>query len=270
MAKSRKGPVSAELANVLEDVIRECFDSIDRAIKPPLNAGIHFYGVERLLIKFCGQVGAGPDSGYLFTLNQDMLLERKFVNHLDVRPPTLPGVGIGPQHGPFGGNFGALGQSVEMSIRFDPDNPPPLRRASNYIKLHGSANWFLDGQRPLMVLGNAKTQQIAEIPLLMWYHHVFESVLNTGEIRLMIIGYGFGDEHINRAIAEGVRNSGLHLMIWDIGTAQQIREKVTTSPHGEGIWAGLITTVTRPMTEVFPGSQDETETCRQIVRQFFV
>lgn len=270
VAEARSGAVSAELANVLEGVIRDCFDSIDRAIKPPLNAGIHFYGVERLLNKFCGLVGAGPDSGYFFTLNQDMLLERKFVNHHDVRPPALPGIRIGPNHGPFGGNFGFPDQNVAMSIQFDPNHPPSLRKASNYIKLHGSANWLLDGQRPLMVIGNSKTQQVAEIPLLKWYHHVFESVLNTGEIRLMIIGYGFGDEHINRAIAEGVRNSELHLMIWDIGTAQQIREKVTASPYGERIWAGLITTVTRPMAEVFPGNQDETETYRQIVRQFFV
>jgi len=270
VAKARNGAVSAELANVLEGVIRDSFDAIDRAIQSPLNAGIHVYGVERLLNKFCGQVGAGPDSGYLFTLNQDMLLERKFINHLDIRPPTLPGVGIGPHHGPFGPNFGFLGQSVAMSIQFDPKHPPSLRKASNYIKLHGSANWFVDGQKPLMVIGNAKTQQVAEVPLLVWYHHVFESVLNTGEIRLMIIGYGFGDEHINLAIAEGVRNSELHLMIWDIGTALQIREKVLASPHGERIWAGLITTVTRPMAEVFPGNQEETETYRRIVRQFFV
>ena len=31
----------------------------------------------------------------------------------------------------------------------------------------------------------------------------------------MIVGYGFGDDHINDVIADAVNNSGLKIYFWD-------------------------------------------------------
>lgn len=71
----------------------------------------------------------------------------------------------------------------------------------NVIKLHGSFNWRSSDGHNVMVVGTEKTAAIARMPLLSWYMDVFKQVLNAGDVRLMIIGYRFGDEHVNATIA---------------------------------------------------------------------
>jgi hypothetical protein len=48
-----------------------------------------------------------------------------------------------------------------------------------------------------------------------------------------------------------------------------VRGRVMAMPHGPKIWKGLISTATRPLIEVFPSSQDETEEYRRIRDTFF-
>jgi hypothetical protein len=45
---------------------------------------------------------------------------------------------------------------------------------------------------------------MADFPLLSCYSDIFKAVLYAGDVRLMIVGYGFGDKHINAVIAEAV------------------------------------------------------------------
>ena len=60
-----------------------------------------------------------------------------------------------------------------------------------------------------MVIGDSKTKAIADQPLLSWYHELFQETLLREGQRLAVIGYGFGDPHINGAIADGIRNIAL-------------------------------------------------------------
>ncbi len=83
----------------------------------------------------------------------------------------------------------------------------------------------------------------------------------------MIVGYGFGDEHINATIAKGVERYGLKVFIWGRGT--NLRNRIINAPHGQKIWEGLLSTTTRSMLEVFPSNQETTEEYKRIRRVFF-
>lgn len=83
----------------------------------------------------------------------------------------------------------------------------------------------------------------------------------------MVVGYGFGDEHIIEIIAEAITRHGLRILVWDV--APNLKERIIAAPHGAVIWGGLISTVTRRMIEVFPTNQAETQECRRIDRLFF-
>ena len=72
--------------------------------------------------------------------------------------------------------------------------------------LHGSFNWRSADGRNVLVVGTDKTAQIASLPLLSWYTDVFRDVVSAGDVRLMIAGYGFGDEHVNATIADPIEN----------------------------------------------------------------
>jgi hypothetical protein len=80
-------------------------------------------------------------------------------------------------------------------------------------KLHGSVNWRDADNQALMIIGGDKAQQIQTHPTLSAYAQAFEARLARPESKLMIIGYGFRDHHINRAIVRGVREQGLQFFV---------------------------------------------------------
>src|SRR5205085_3568151 len=82
-----------------------------------------------------------------------------------------------------------------------------------YIKLHGSTNW----RRPranVVVLGGAKEAAIRQFRILRMNNAVFRAAMRQSDARLLVVGYGFGDDHINKTIAVGVKG-GLKLWIVD-------------------------------------------------------
>jgi SIR2-like domain len=141
------------------------------------------------------------------------------------------------------------------------------RGAFNVVKLHGSFNWRTPDGRNAIVIGTEKTSQIAAFPLLATYWQIFRAVLQAGDVRLMIVGYGFGDEHVNAVIADAVENHGLRLFIWD--TAPSLMDRVRAAPLGSQIWKGVLSTASRPMIEVFPSNQAETAEYRRILATVF-
>jgi phage-related protein len=149
----------------------------------------------------------------------------------------------------------------------DPPTQGQLQNQMNVIKLHGSFNWRSPDGHNVMVVGTEKTAAIAGTPLLSWYIDIFKQVLSAGDVLLMIVGYGFGDEHINAAIAEAVERHGLRVFIWN--TTSDLKGLLASVPHGPTIWRGLISTSARHLIEVFPSNQAETEEYRRIMTTFF-
>jgi SIR2-like domain len=100
----------------------------------------------------------------------------------------------------------------------------PLTQGSDFVtyenyqpiyKLHGSFNWFSEprGER-LLVIGGNKTASIGAFQVLAQYHDAFRSMLSQPNAHLMVIGYGFGDAHINSAI-QTAADKGLKMFIID-------------------------------------------------------
>lgn len=64
-------------------------------------------------------------------------------------------------------------------------------------------------------MGGNKDDAIQRVPLLHWYHEKFAKYLHSPNARPMIIGYSFGDRHINEALAKATRDAQLKLFIID-------------------------------------------------------
>ena len=205
----------------------------------------------------------------MFTLNQDLWPERHLYNeHVSgAAGASLPGLQRRPNQRLFTTDIGSYSDEFIMQPISDPEANGQLRGSFNVLKLHGSFNWrTADGQNTLVV-GAGKGGQIAAFPLLSWYRSIFRHVLSAGGARLMIVGYGFGDEHVNAAIADAVEHHDLKVFIWDTGS--NLMDRVQAAPNGAYLWKGLLSTATRSMIEVFPSNQAETEEYRRILRTFF-
>jgi hypothetical protein len=149
----------------------------------------------------------------IFTLNQDLLLEHLYLSKPDVMNavrPELPGLQRIPDpHGQSGESWADSSWCPAIN------QPVVLHEGSQaYVKLHGSANWYAgDGSR-VLIMGGSKQQAIAASSILSSYLNVFETALTMPDSRLMVIGYGFGDEHINGVIDRAARR-GLKMFVID-------------------------------------------------------
>ena len=260
LSKVQSDPFTHEDRRTFQMVLLDAFIAMDREVaRLDSDHGINIYKVQELLFRFFGQPGQGFDTGYMFTLNQDLWPERYLYNeHVSgAAGGSLPGIQRLPNQGLFTGDLGAYSQEFVMNPAVDPKTHGSLRQRFNIIKLHGSFNWRTTAGRDEMIVGTGKTKQIATSPLLSWYWDIFRRVLSAGGVRLLIAGYGFGDEHVNAAIACAIQRYDLRVFIWDVRS--DLRERVVAMPHGKAIWQGLLSTSTRSLMEVFP-SGDHTET----------
>lgn len=231
-------------AEAMEAAIKTAFNDMDedyRNPQPPvLNATVNDF-----LAGFCpGAVGIG--TGYIFSLNQDLLLERIYGTKPDKQKLVLPGM-VWQQIPP---TFPAGGWPIPLASPVSPAAAEPkLLRNFNLIKLHGSINWRTTDGSPAIVIGRRKPLTIAKAPLIEWYHRVFERVLASGDVRLMVIGYGWGDEHINDPIADAVQNHRLQIFSWNPISPQ---EMLDGKHRGQEILQGIMGFTRRSMTEVMP------------------
>jgi hypothetical protein len=112
-----------------------------------------------------------------------------------------------------------------------------------YIKLHRSSNWQQEAnqQEPILIMGGSKVCQISMFPILNWYQKLFKKQLFQSNVRLMVIGYGFRDLHINEILTKAIDEH--HLQMFIIG------------PSGDNIdknfKEGLIGVSCRSLSEIF-------------------
>jgi hypothetical protein len=206
--------------------------------------------------RFLGQFDA------IFTLNQDILLEHQYLS-LDiallsnrrVTGSELPGMRPIPNSAPHPTAPVWISQwtpLAEDEFRVSPQCQP-------YFKLHGSSNWQTGEGGSMLIMGGNKAHEIGLSPVLQWYQTEFENRVSGGNDRLMIIGYGFRDEHINRIICNAVTNHGLKLFVVSPDGADQAR-KIAPSEAGaiherttlENVFQqGLVGASRRSLHEVF-------------------
>ena len=208
------------------------------------------------------------DFDAIFTLNQDLLLEYQYLNmHPELLAPqrrqgyALPG--MRPVHDPL--QAGAPGG--QWSRRWMPANPDQFNvdpELQPYFKLHGSSNWQQDDAgRTMLIMGGGKAKEIGLVPVLQWYQEKFTEYLCRGDARLMVIGYGFRDEHINAVIIDAIENYGLKLFVVSPDGADQARRIAPSAggmirdktPLEHAFERGLVGASRRSIPEIFNGRQ---------------
>lgn len=231
------------------------------------------------LVRFAG---AERERGFFFTLNHDLFVER-FYSSGDAF------IGIPGLHNPrwFNGQLRSeLGR--DDRLRLPQQETVEQERARFwaksaerfvYIKLHGSYGWETtrDGAE-CMAIGHAKTEIIKKEPLLRWYFSLFEDVLHAGDRNLVVIGYGFGDAHINELIASAIQNHGLRLYVVSPMLPRDFREMLLPlQAMGAGLaaegyqarnalWRGLVGYYQASVTDFY---RDEARDLTPLGRAFF-
>ncbi|MGA8757316.1 MAG: SIR2 family protein [Stellaceae bacterium] len=156
----------------------------------------------------------------VFTLNQDLLFERYYLNQhaFNVSLETnqrllgciIPGMKeTRDNQAPYPYD---IARSTWTPLPPNEFNIPD--RYQPYFKLHGSYLWDDGTGKNLMVFGGSKSLAIQSQQVLKWYFAEFQRYLAMGATRLMVIGYGFNDPHINNALLEAAPR-GLTLFIID-------------------------------------------------------
>ncbi|QAU47214.1 SIR2 family protein [Bradyrhizobium guangzhouense] len=151
---------------------------------------------------------------YIFTTNQDTLLESLYF-------PLVGPTPYGRAHIPgmtFSNPSAFQGHVYDRIAQMEP-NPSDFTLNGNvqfYIKLHGSCNWVesSSGER-ILIIGGQKTVAIGRFPILTFYHDQFRQLATRPDAKLMVIGYSFGDEHINEVILDAALNHKLEVFIVD-------------------------------------------------------
>lgn len=154
----------------------------------------------------------------IFTLNQDLLLEHLYLN--DNVSLASQGIwsgfqlpGLTPQPSKQFKNVNSTANKDWLPI--DPADFQVQSKMQPYFKLHGSCNWRYPTGSPLLVMGGNKEGEIYTHPILSWYQQKFDEYLAKADARLLVIGYGFRDVHINSAIEKAVDEHGLKIFIID-------------------------------------------------------
>ncbi len=150
----------------------------------------------------------------IYSLDQDVLLEHHYLKHLDlIDPDRWTGAQIpGMRRIPSNDTHPSWGKDTWVP-NDDPSEFVVSDRLQPLFKPHGSSNWVDEEGGEMLIVGGNKAGAIKEHPVLDWYFRKFEEDI-TSEARLFVIGYSFGDNHINEQIIKGV-GDGLRFFVLD-------------------------------------------------------
>lgn len=155
------------------------------------------------------------DGGVVFTLNHDLWFERFLT---DQRGKRMNVVGLskcdqidnlqtdwfpGPMNEP---KMQVTPQAKYCHVRHD---------ALNLIKLHGGLNWANE-KGTLMIMGDDKETSINSNPIFCKLNRLQDCYLGKAK-RIMIFGYGFRDDHVNKTLLEAA-NRGAEFFVFDVKT----------------------------------------------------
>lgn len=220
----------------------------------------YMYAVNKFIERFSGDMRT---IGFFFTLNQDIFVER-FYNSSN-KPLVLPRMRRVPDYSSDYERKSILQENDFITVVRGKDTDwKPADKLSkqelHYIKLHGSFNWKSSDGSNMMVIGKDKEHQISREPLLAWYVDIFKQVLSQKERRLLIIGYGFRDKHINQIIATAIKENGLKLYVVSPEGPRDFIEKLEFGetldrPFGPDILKGLSGYFPYKLLEALEGDQ---------------
>ena len=186
----------------------------------------------------------------IFTLNQDLLLE------LHYRPEAAGGYAFPGMSAPA--NWPHLQPEEKLSAIWQPSVEIHVDGEwQPIIKLHGSVNWRDPSGNHLMVMGGAKPEAIAHDPVLSKYREYFGELLNSGSTKVMVIGYGFNDSHINDSLVRAGVEHGMQMHIVNPSGLDVVRSSPpgTVQPQNPLEEIPLIGVTSRSLRESFSGDK---------------
>lgn len=132
-------------------------------------------------------------------------------------------------------------------------------------KLHGSYNLFAEPHgEQLLVMGGNKTASIRAFQVLTRYQVEFQEMLCQPDTHLMVIGYSFGDPHINDAIqTAAIRGMKIFIVdtvgvdVIDKRNTQAILEPLTDLM--KALMPRIIGASRRPLNEIINSDSVEKE-----------
>lgn len=248
---------TAEERKIIQEVVEDAYKTLDDKIRHwVFNSSspypVNWYGLQNLLRIFNGDQ---KNHGFYFTLNQDIFMERQ-------TGAVCPGVPRFPSqfysiHGSELSKSEFVVLPGSTSVTEDVYAGIQNHAGPTYVKLHGSYGWrSASGSNP-MVVGTNKTSLIANEPILATYFDLFKHVLTSGDKRLLTIGYGFMDRHINEVIWNAAKNHGLKIynisttLPGDFRAGEMIYE-------GHRLWDSIAGYFPYRLVEIFPSNQEET------------
>lgn len=247
-----EGDFTAENKKAITNAVRDAYRRLDNKILAYKRGDqpVSIADVNQFIERFAGHHGK---KGFFFTLNQDLFIERY------CRPSNYTPITLGTAHRPNHSER-VLGKSDYVFLPNSIDAIKDNRLVSIdflYVKLHGSYHWKSHDGSDKMVIGMDKEKQIQREPLLNYYFDCFKEVLSKNDIRLFVIGYGFGDEHINKIIAGSITNSLLSVYVLNPSSPEEFKNRlINTSPlYWEAIWNGIKGYYPYSLSQVFPGTE---------------
>lgn len=241
---------------IFKDVVNEAYVSMDNVIQSGWDSlPLHPSDVRSFLDRF------STSSNACFTLNQDMTVEKRF----GWRP-------LVPHSTNYAGNWGDV-SNTDLNSNTPKQLPTTedletfktqVGSANYYIKLHGSLRWTNSDGGDSKVIGINKMNTIAKIPLLNWYFELFRQAITAGNVKLLIIGYGFRDPHVNQLLAQACENNGLKLFIVSPENVEHFLDNLLYRDQGQlrsadetgtKIWNGVVGYFPYKFSQIFPRNQ---------------
>ncbi len=87
--------------------------------------------------------------------------------------------------------------------------------------------------------------------------------------QLLIIGYGFNDEHINAMLRDAIRDHSLTLHILNRVTPDRFMKEINDKPYGEEISEGICGYFPYTFEQLFPPNRADTMECDLLFQNYF-
>ena len=269
---------SPDAKNALKQAVKSAYDDLDKRMIEEVkgiyrnrsNYEVCMSDLEKFL-KTIYPISFGPcrKKQYFFTLNQDLWIERTFGKTNSGFNWRYLGVDISDWE-----KQKILKEQKDIRLKDKDEGFITLPKDDDlggikskiahengpfYIKLHGSYGWLSaqSGQNDAMVIGSNKKEDIEKEPLLKWYSELFQKEIDEGDKNLLIIGYGFRDEHINKILVKGIKNNGLKLYVINPTSPKEFKGELNDVPHlgmnSTTIWEAIYGYFPYRLSQIFPG-----------------
>jgi len=253
-----------ETIKVIREAVEIAYKDLDDTVKNWVfnhdnPTALNTYGLGDLLSFISNR---GSDKGWFFTLNQDLYMERK--NNY-----RSPGASFGQPS--VDQDRGGGVKLVTLPDQAGVEKSKNTLNNASYIKLHGSYGWISSHGGNQMVIGKNKANEIDQEPLLKWYFEIFQNLIYEGGKKLLVIGYGFADDHINDILLKGVQEHRLSLYVINPADPETFKNKLWGAHSGSyevsiysKIWDGVKGYFPYTLRQIFPPDQSKTTISQEI------